>query len=697
MQDPLKYFRVEAREIVEQLQASLLELERGDGKEAIVQKLLRLAHTLKGAARVVKQLEIARISHELEDLLVPLREAAQPTARNVVEPLLKLVDELAALVAALAQAPSPAPLAAAAAATAGQPPVAPPRGSSDSTALSDEPLRVASAPAQHVENLMDGVAEVGFQLASVRQALPGLAACRSLAEQLAERLEPRRSVDWAPHQAVSAQALAAELETRLARLERETSNHVERAGRELSQVRDRVDQLRLIAASSMFGTLERATRDSAVSLGKQAQFSSSGGDIRLDADVLSAVQRALVQAVRNAVAHGIETADERRARGKPELGRVQLEVQRRGKQICFVCHDDGRGVDLASVRREAERLGRFGGAQEPASTEGLLSLLLHGGISTSKVVSEVSGRGVGLDLIREALSSVGGSVALRTQPGAGTVLELTVPASLSALDALLVESGGEINALPLKSVVQALRLPTAELNRSAEATSVLFEGQVVPFFPLSVLLRRGPGSERRSWSTVVLQAQHGLLALGVDRLLGAEGIVARALPDSADVDATVIGVTLDADGNPRLLLDPDGLLAAASRTPLVTAHRSARKRSVLVIDDSLTTRMLEQSILESAGYEVSLATCAEQGLEMALSKTYDLFLVDVEMPGMDGFAFVERVRADPRLAATPAVLVTSRASPKDLARGRAVGASDHIAKGEFDQVDFLERIGRLTR
>jgi two-component system chemotaxis sensor kinase CheA len=196
---------------------------------------------------------------------------------------------------------------------------------------------------------------------------------------------------------------------------------------------------------------------------------------------------------------------------------------------------------------------------------------------------------------------------------------------------------------------------------------------------------------------VVLQAQHGLLALGVDRLLGAEGIVARALPDSADVDATVIGVTLDADGNPRLLLDPDGLLAAASRTPLVTAHRSARKRSVLVIDDSLTTRMLEQSILESAGYEVSLATCAEQGLEMALSKTYDLFLVDVEMPGMDGFAFVERVRADPRLAATPAVLVTSRASPKDLARGRAVGASDHIAKGEFDQLDFLERIGRLTR
>jgi len=159
----------------------------------------------------------------------------------------------------------------------------------------------------------------------------------------------------------------------------------------------------------------------------------------------------------------------------------------------------------------------------------------------------------------------------------------------------------------------------------------------------------------------------------------------------------VAGVSLDSDGNPRLLLDPEGLIAAAKQQPTPPRQDRRARRGILVIDDSLTTRMLEQSILESAGYEVELASSAEEGLEKALARHYDLFLVDVEMPGMDGFSFVERVRADPRLSGTPAVLVTSRASAEDLARGKAAGASGHIAKGEFDQVDFLERIGRLMR
>jgi two-component system chemotaxis sensor kinase CheA len=202
---------------------------------------------------------------------------------------------------------------------------------------------------------------------------------------------------------------------------------------------------------------------------------------------------------------------------------------------------------------------------------------------------------------------------------------------------------------------------------------------------------------RTMWSAVIVQDGDERIALGVDRLLGAESLVARGLPDSVELDATVAGVTLDADGNPRLLLDPEGLLASAKRPPSDSAPKTPRRRVVLVIDDSLTTRMLEQSILESAGYEVELATSGEQGLEKARARRYDLLLVDVEMPGMDGFSFVEQARADARLSTTPVVLVTSRASATDLARGKAAGASAHIAKGEFDQVDFLERIDRLTR
>ncbi len=697
MHDPLKYFRVEARELLEQLQSGLLELERDGSRAALTQRLLRQAHTLKGAARVVKQLEIAELSHRLEDLLEPVREVERQLSGPEVNALLAVVDTLARQVGSLAPAPQPGPSEDAGVARPPAPPNAPGLPSAE------EPLGVAGAPLEHVQALMDGVAEVGFQLASARQTLPELALCQRLAEQLHERLEPRRLHNAGLHAAVGLRSLAGELALRLGNLEREQSTSLERATRELGQARDRVDQLRLVAATSIFGSLERTLRDAAVSLGKQAAFEARGGDIRLDAEVLTAVQRALVQAVRNAVAHGIEPVAERSHAGKPTQGRVTVTVERRGRQICFACRDDGRGINLPQVRREAERLGRVTPNAAGLGDDELLALLLRGGISTSGQVSQVAGRGVGLDLIREALASVGGTVSLSTAPGTGTSVSLNVPASLAALEALIVEVGGDLLAIPLAAVTRAVRVRETELNRTAEATSLLLDDQVVPFVPLAWLLRRTHGADRQGsdgnrklWSAVVVRGVDGLLALGVDRLYGSENLVARALPDAADVDPTIAGVTLDADGNPRLLLDPDALLAAAGRLPARTDAAPAKKRTILVIDDSLTTRMLEQSILESAGYEVALATSAEQGLEMARERHHDLFLVDVEMPGMDGFGFIEQIRADPQLAATPAVLVTSRASTEDLARGKAAGASGHIDKGEFDQIAFLERIGRLV-
>jgi two-component system chemotaxis sensor kinase CheA len=694
MADPLKYFRVEAREIVEQLERALLELERGQAPAETVAHVLRWAHTLKGAARVVKQLEIASRAHRLEDLLQPFRESPRVPVAAEQDALLAELDAIRRQVAELqlpARAASPGtPAAPTSAAATSQ--------VEKAIASAPEELRLAAAPLEHVESLMDGVAELGFQLGTARYALPRLSQSRSLAEQLTERLDPRRNALGSPTALVALRALAGELEAKLAKVERELSTGLERSARELGQVRDRVDQLRLVAASSMFGTLERATRDVAVSLGKQALFEAQGGDVRLDADVLSAVQRALLQAVRNAVAHGIEPSPERQAGGKPAAGRVTLQVQRHGKQVSFVCRDDGRGVDLHGVEREAQRLGKLT-ATGSADPRTLLGLLLEGGISTSGEVSQHAGRGVGLDLIREALTSVGGKVQLRSEPGRGTSLELSVPATLSALEALIVETAERAYAIPMAGVVQAMRFELSALSRSAEGDTLSFEGQVVPFVPLASLLRESAPQEqkRRAWSAVIVRGESGMLALGVETLLGNESMVARALPDSVEVDPAVAGVTLDQDGNPRLLLDPDGLLEAAARAPHEPATPAAVRRRILVVDDSLTTRMLEQSILESAGYEVTLATSGEQGLELARERRPDLLLVDVEMPGMDGFEVLRRLRADPQLATLPAILVTSRASPADVVRGREAGASGHIDKGEFDQLAFLEQIGRLVR
>jgi two-component system chemotaxis sensor kinase CheA len=267
--------------------------------------------------------------------------------------------------------------------------------------------------------------------------------------------------------------------------------------------------------------------------------------------------------------------------------------------------------------------------------------------------------------------------------------------SVSSLNALEVDAGGTVVALPLDAVRQTIRVADQDIARSVEKDSIVYQGKAIPFVPLSTTLHENPAADpkRRFWSAVVLEARCGVAAIGVDRLLGTRSIVVRSLPSFANAEAVVAGTSLDAEGNPQLALDPEGLIAAAYLGRARTMDMVASKRaSVLVVDDSLTTRMLEQSILESAGYEVELATSGEEGLEKAHAKPHGLFLVDVEMPGMDGFEFVARTQGDAALRAVPAILVTSRSAVEDRRRGEQVGARGYIVKGEFDQRYLLRLI-----
>jgi two-component system, chemotaxis family, sensor kinase CheA len=403
--------------------------------------------------------------------------------------------------------------------------------------------------------------------------------------------------------------------------------------------------------------------------------------------------------VRNAVAHGIESSAARAIAGKQPIGRVEVTVVRRGNRVSFMCRDDGSGIDVEAVRRAAVKKGLVSAQAKPLGADELLPILLKGGLTTAGLVTEMSGRGIGLDIVREAASRLGGEVFLNTEAGRGTSIELLVPVSLASLDALLVEAGGVTAAIPLSSVRRTLRVTAGEVLCTAEVESVKDEGKVIPFIPLARPLRVKslPARSVRAWSAVVVDGATALAAVGVDRILGTANLVVRPLPLLAPADPAVAGAFLDAEGTPQLVLDPEGLVAAASRPdrrPAVPDPLSAPP--LLIIDDSLTTRKLEQSILESAGYEVDLATSAEEAFEMARERRYGLFLTDVEMPGIDGFMFVEKTRSDPALRDIPAILVTSRNSPEDRRRGEEVGASAYIVKSEFDQGQLLETIRRLV-
>ncbi len=677
--DPLRYFRPEARDLVDQFSKGILALEKG-GSNAAVQQLLRLAHTLKGAARVVKQNEIANRAHAIEDALSPFRDSAAGIAREQIDAILTHLDEIANRIGALG----------------------PVETTEQSPTSKSEPApvtRTVRTDIAETEAVLDGIVEAHALLNGLRGAAQGLTQVRHLTDRLLTQFAPSVSAVADARgpigNAGQRSAIAEELRRKLGSLERNLGSVLDQMGRELSQLREAAERLRLISADGLFTTLERTARDTAQALSKQVSFEAIGRDLRFDSHVLETVQGALVQIVRNAVAHGIEGEAERLAAGKPASGRVSVNVGRRGPRIIFECRDDGSGIDLDAVRGVASQRGLPAG--NDLDPEGLARLLLRGGISTSKTVTDIAGRGIGLDIVREAVERLGGEVSLQTDRGRGTCVSLIVPPALAAMGALMVQAGedGTAAAIPLDSVRSILRITEAEICRSGTGATILYEQQAIAFISLATALAGSRWPARRKWNIVVIAGAAGLAAIGVERLCGTGGIVVRPLPQHMHASPLIAGAALDAEGNPQLVLDPDGLLAAAHAGDAGAIDDMRSRSRVLVVDDSLTTRMLEQSILEAAGYEVDLASSGEEALGMVRRKPYALALVDVEMPGMDGFTFITHLRADPALREIPAILVTSRAAPEDRRRGQDVGAQGYVVKSEFDQAELMAIIKPL--
>ncbi|MEU4692897.1 response regulator [Actinoplanes sp. NPDC023714] len=676
--DPLRYFRLEARELVDQISAGVLDLDQRPGPEP-VGRLLRAAHTLKGAARVVKQKEIADHAHAFEEILVPHRSGDAPLAAEEMRELLRLNDEISSQVA-LMEAPASAP---------------PPENSEKSESPPEpEPPAPSRASSSDLDELLDAVGEANAQMAPLREGLGTMERLHRSAETLADQL---RTAEPGTVRA-SAVRLAGELGT----ASRRFTDAVDQIERELDDVRAKAEGLRLVPAGSIFTALRRAVRDAADAEGRRVRFAAAGADIRMGAHLLGPVSGAFLHVVRNAVVHGIEPERERLAAGKPAEGTIRVEVERRGRYAVFRCVDDGRGFDLAALRRTAQERGLIGPGARPPEDQELLDLVMRGGISTTSQVTEVSGRGIGMDAVREVASQLHGEVRVRSTPGQGATVELTIPLTLLSMTGLIVEAGGASATVPLDAVRGCLRLSAAEAATAASSGRILYDGSAAPFLPLAEVLYTGEAvpDVQGTGAAIVVDCSAGTFAIGVDRLCGTSALVARPLPELAPASAVISSVSVEADGRPRLVLDPEGLAAAVLRGHGAGARAAssvtATPLPILVVDDSLTTRMLERSILESAGYEVQLAASGEEGLEKARAGRYGLVLSDIDMPGIDGFTLVERIRADPKLTGVPCVLVSSRASAEDRERGKAAGADAYVVKGEFDQEELLAHIRRLV-
>jgi two-component system chemotaxis sensor kinase CheA len=626
--------------------------------------------------------EIANRAHAIEDTLSPLRDSTDRIGREQIDAVLQHLDSINGQLVTLVRAADPNVQVAA-------------------RSEADDSVRTVRTDVAEADAVLDGVAETHALMHGLRTAAQGVQQASHLAESLVSQFSSFSADEHDRRSGTRSNprfAVAEELRQKIGGIERNLGSVVDQMDRELRQLREAAERLRLVPAGNLFTMLERVARDTAHALSKRVTFKSTSGDIRLDVHVLETVQGALVQIIRNAVAHGIESQAERASAGKSPAGCVSVAVIRRGRRLVFSCADDGRGVDLEAVRRVASQRGLAGAAAKELSSDELVRVLLRGGISTSKTVTEVSGRGIGLDVVREAIGRLGGEVGFQSVPGSGTTFELVIPPSLASMDALVVEASGPgcTMAIPLDAVRGTRRMSAGEIALAASGASVLHDEKAIAFVPLSAALGGASWSIGGNWAVVVIAGADGLAAIGVERLLGTAKIVVRPLPQHMTASPIVVAASLDADGNPQLVLDPDALIAAARRGCAGELNTQAPKQSVLVVDDSLTTRMLEQSILESAGYDVEAAISGEEALERIREKRYALILVDVEMPGMDGFTFIERMRSDPKGRDIPAILVTSLAEPTHRQRGRDVGAQGYIVKSEFDQAELLSMIKPLV-
>ncbi|MFZ2060163.1 MAG: response regulator [Candidatus Binatus sp.] len=670
-EDLYQYFKIEAREIVADLSRDILGLEKdGAGAEPLA-RLLRQAHTLKGAARVVRLPRIAEIAHAMEDALAPHRGSLDAVSKDQIGRLLQQVDIISSEISALDPPPQPG---------------------TQSRPAALEPFERVRVGVAEMDALLSGVSETAVQLDGIRR---GIEVVREVEDRLAALQQ--QLTDAKPgarlHETVEEMRLA------LQHARQGLGMRADSTEREVAEVRGNIDRLRLLPTSLLFPALERAVRDAAEMLGRQVVFHTSGREQRLESHVLSALGEALSHLVRNAVAHGIENPQDRLARGKPACGEVSLKIERGADRIIFTCSDDGSGIDVDAVRRAAVDRGVMSAASAVALTPAdALELIFTPGVTTSPSLNEVAGRGIGLEVVREVVGRFKGQVRVRSDLGIGTSVEIEVPVSLSSVRAILLAAGDLLIWIPLDAVHSALRLGVDAIVSLAGQSSLIFEGRAIPFIRLAETMGRPltSGVDSRPHLATIVQAGAELLAVGVDRVIHASEVIVHPLPTAAGRVAMLAGAVFDAQGNPQLVLNPDALLEAAhavSSQPMAAATPAPH---ILVIDDSLTSRVLLKSILETGGFKVDLAVSGEDAMAKASERHYSLFVCDVEMPGMNGFEFVARTREYDYLQGIPTVLVTTRGGADDRRRGAEAGARAYIVKGEFSKDSLLETVRMLV-
>ncbi|HUG54481.1 MAG TPA: response regulator [Vicinamibacteria bacterium] len=690
-------FRIEAEEHLQTIAGHLLALDRGLPEAAVreaVESLFRGVHTLKGAARSVALRDVEAICQGLESVLSSIKRKQSPMSREVVGRLQEGMDRVARLLAAgpdavAAPAPARPHEAAVVPAMPAASAVAPSRPPSAPDTIRVDTARLESLHAR-AEDFLAVKLSAEERVGEARRLAEAIAGCR---QQLG-----RLNAEGLAAEVLASEARAGALLNHLLGDRRAVSMTVDAL---LEEAR----RMRMTPAASVLDTFPRMLDELARTLGKEVELVSEGGELEVDRKVLEAIKDPLLHLARNAVDHGIERPEAREAAGKARRGRIAVSFAAlEGRRIEVRVQDDGAGIDRAGLKAGAVR-GRLLSAEETdaLSEEAALNLTFSSGVSTSPVITALSGHGLGMAIVRDRVERLGGEVLVETVPGAGTTLRMFLPATVVTFRGLLVRAGGQAFLLPMDTVERTVRVRIRDVESAGGRNAIRWNGGAIPAATLAALLGLAESLEAaqpEAWRPcVVIASGTERAAVLVDEVAGEREVLVKEFESPIVRVRHVVGGGVLGTGDLALILRPGDLLRAfqegvrPARSPQAADEAAL---AILVVDDSITTRTMERNLLEAAGYAVQVAADGQEAWAALKAGDFDLVLSDVDMPRMDGFDLTARIRADPRLAELPVILVTALESREEKERGIEVGANAYVIKSAFDQSALLEIIGRLA-
>jgi two-component system chemotaxis sensor kinase CheA len=714
-------FKVEAAEHLQAIGTGLMELEKApapDDRKRLIETVFRAAHSLKGAARAVNFGDIEALCQSLEGLFAAWKRgesAPTPETLDDAHRALNGVWEMmggSAGAVATHRAKEGAPARTESRADGGPGEVETVRiavSALDARLLEAEEMLAAKLTADQWSADL-GALEARFEQWRKQwsRIQPRMRRLRQLGEQTAAAAAPdtrdlAEFFDW-NHDYVRA------LEGSVTGLRRRAEQNRLLVAKLVDELLENSKKLLMLPLSTLSPLLLKVVRDLCRDQGKEAVLTVRGEEVTVDKRILEELKDPLIHLLRNCIDHGVETPEQRQRAGKPAQATITVAVSPRdGNQVEISVSDDGAGVDLEKVKLAASRRGLSAADASGSNGESAaLGLVFEADVSTSPIITQVSGRGLGLAIVREKTEKLGGRVAIESRRGAGTAIRMTVPLTLATFRGILIRVNQRSFIVPTAHVERVATFKPEDVQTVEGRRTLAPNGRAVALVDLAEVLQlpSGPRAGAAAPSVVlVLGAGEQTVAFAVHEVLDEREVLVKRLAKPLSRVRNIAGATVLGSGEVAPILNVPDLLKSARTAGAAAAAPDSREaastqpqaaaRRILVAEDSITSRMLLKGILESAGYDVTTAVDGIEAFTTLRSGHFDLVVSDVEMPRLNGFDLTARIRADRTLAEIPVVLVTALESREDRERGIEVGANAYLVKSSLDQDDLLEALQRL--